>query len=90
MVIAIVRRLSGQVSQLHSKGPMGGHGATYTVDMFRCADYHFAGHNTNVESQGYHSSKEGLARGAAIENASLSNTPEVFATLLPLAKRVQY
>ena len=76
-----------------SKGPMGGHVATYTVEMdvSMCADSTTSLVTVPiVESQGYHSSKVGLARGAALENASLTSTPEVFSTLLPLAKRVQY
>ena len=76
-----------------SKGPMGGHVATYVVDMevSACSDP-----NTSlvtlpiVESQGYHSSKQNLAKTAAVQNASLSGTPEVFSTLLPLVKATQY
>lgn len=76
-----------------SKGPMGGYVATYTVDIdvSTCADP-----DTSivtmpiVESQGYHSSKQRTAEAAAIQNASLISTPDVFSTLLPLAKVAQY
>ena len=76
-----------------SKGPMGGHVATYVVDMevSACADPTTSLATLPiVESQGYHSSKQNLAETAAVQNASLSGIPEVFSTLLPLAKVSQY
>ena len=76
-----------------SKGPMGGHVVTYTVDMdvSTCEDPLTSLVTTTIiESQGYHSSQQRLAETAAIQNAALTAIPDVFSSLLPMAKAVQY
>lgn len=69
------------------KGPMGGYVATYSIHMSisTCDDPVSSIFGTEiVQSQGYHSSKQSLAESSAVENAVLSEIPEVFSTLLPL------